>query len=102
MDASGDGVGEQLPFAALYACIRVLLLNGSTVVAEAAFHRDWFEREIAPFRAMADVRLVRCHVSRELAASRYRVRAENGDPRRSAHPDQMVIEQMRSGRFQIS
>lgn len=94
----GGPIAERT-FAALYACTEVLLQNGCTVVLEAAFHRDWFEKEMARFRPMADLRLLLCRTSRDLAASRHRERAERGDARRLAHPDEMVIGQMAEGSF---
>jgi hypothetical protein len=96
---SYGGPIAQRSFAALYGCISVLLANRCTVVAEAAFRRDWFEHEIAPFTKQAEVRLVVCSVSQEIAASRYAARAASGDPRRAAHPDALIIEAMAAGHF---
>ncbi len=86
-------------FAAFYAAIDALVSQGCTVVAEAAFHREWFAMEIEPFRSKADLRVVVCDVPRHVAHQRYRSRAESSASRRFAHPDEVVLREMADKSF---
>jgi predicted kinase len=86
-------------FAAFYSAIDALVSQGCTAVAEATFHRDWFANQIAPFEQKADLRLVVCSVPREVAHRRYRSRAEEEHVRRLAHPDEIILNEMREGSF---
>ena len=45
------------------------------------------------------MRVIGCTVATQVAAQRYEDRARAGGPARFAHPDELVIEQMRSGTF---
>src|SRR5262249_44529084 len=66
---------------------------------EAAFHREKFVVESVPLVSIARPRLVCCAIDTALAAQRFEDRARAGGPERYAHPDELVIDIMRSGRF---
>ena len=86
-------------FAAFYAAIDALVAQGCTVVAESAFHRDWFAKESVRFKDHADLRLIVCSEPTRVAYQRYRSRAEQGGVRRLAHPDATVLKEMLEGSF---
>jgi len=86
-------------FASLYGCVKVLLGARCSLIIEAAFHRSRFEDDAASLFPLARTRLICCTVDTSVAFRRYEERALAGGPGRFAHPDQFVIEEMRSGRF---
>jgi predicted kinase len=94
----GGSVAER-SFASLFGCARILLDARCSLIIEAAFHRSRFEADAAGLFERAEVRLICCAVETDVAARRYEHRARAGGPARFAHPDTLVIEQMRSGRF---
>jgi predicted kinase len=69
-----------------FAVIRLLLENGVTHVAEAAFqHTNWV-RGLEPLRPLAELRILRCQVPHSLAQTRAAERRVK-NPTRAAHDD---------------
>ena len=97
----GGSIAER-SFASLFECTRVLLDTRCSLVVEAAFHRSRFETDAADLLARSEVRLICCTVATGVAAGRYEERARVGGPARFAHPDELVIQQMRAGQFDWS
>jgi predicted kinase len=94
----GGPIGERT-FASLFECARVLLDARCSLIIEAAFHRSRFEVEAAPLLALAQARLICCSVDTALATQRFETRARAGGAERFAHPDELIIDMMRSGSF---
>ena len=94
----GGPIGERT-FASLFECARVLLDAGCSLIVEAAFYRARFEVDAAPLLSIAQPRLICCTIDTALAAQRFEARARTGGPERFAHPDELIIDIMQSGRF---
>lgn len=83
------GLGDELSVRTLptfFGVLELLLTAGVTAVAEAAFQDHVWRPRLAPLQALADIRIVRCTVDREVAWERIQ-RRRSEDPRRRAHPD---------------
>lgn len=66
--------------------VRLLLDGGVTVVAEAAWHHQHWERGLSPLAMSADLRVIRCHTSPEERLRRREQRLEKVATR-AAHND---------------
>ena len=97
--ATFGGPIAQRSFSSLFASANVLVDAGCSLIVEAAFHRSPFATEAASLLAKAAPRVICCKVDATVAAQRYEERALAGGVRRFAHPDELMIERMRSGRF---
>jgi len=69
-----------------FGVLRLLLENGVTTVAEAAFQDHVWRPNLEPLLAAADLRIVHCSVSDEVAVER-RGRRSAAEPTRRAHAD---------------
>ena len=69
-----------------FEVLRVLLENGVTVVAEAAFQHHVWAPQLEPLMGIADIRVVQCHTDVEVARSRFIGRGD-----RSAHADDIWL-----------
>ena len=81
--------GEELTLrtlAVFFQVVELLLAAGVTTVAEAAFQHHVWQPRLRPLRAMADVRVVQCHVT----AATARARIHHRGPRH-AHADSNAI-----------
>jgi predicted kinase len=90
--AHGDGFraapGDPLTmrtFPLFFRAVGLLLEGGVTVVAEAAFQDRLWRAGLEPLLPLARLRIVRCHVSDEVARRRILDRAH--DATRAAHAD---------------
>jgi len=82
--APGDELTRRtLP--AFFQVLELLLTAGVTTVAEAAFQHHVWHPHLRPLRAIADLRVLQCHVTAETARTRIHHR-----PRR-AHADAHAI-----------
>jgi predicted kinase len=68
--------------------VRVLLEQGVTVVAEAAFQDHVWTPRLEPLREIAEIKFVQCHADPEMAWARVESR---GDAR-GAHDDRALLE----------
>jgi predicted kinase len=98
--AGGDrgawgGPVSKRTFEVFFATIRVLLDGGVTHIAEAAFRTDLSAPELAPFLAIARMRIVHCSVDIAIARSRIERRAHTGA--RVAHPDDELLAALDDG-----
>jgi predicted kinase len=83
----GPGDSEPLSLRALatfFDVIGLLIERGTTVVAEAAFQDRLWRPGLAPLLGSADVRIIHCTVSPDLAVDRISTRAAT-NPLRRAH-----------------
>jgi predicted kinase len=64
----------------------LLIGRGTTVVAEAAFQDRLWRPGLTPLIGLAELRIIQCTVSLEVALDRITTRAA-GDPLRKAHED---------------
>ncbi len=81
-------VGDALTmrtFPLFFEVLRVLLANGVTVVAEAAFQDRLWREGLTPLLPLARLRLIHCTVDAGVARERMLRRAS--DPTRAAHAD---------------
>jgi predicted kinase len=74
--------------------VRMLIEGGVTVVAEAAFVDERWRDGVAPFRDLAEPRIVRCRVSPAVAFQRAGLRAASNEQRRRAHGDSTMDKQL--------
>lgn len=74
---------------AFFGVLRLLLEAGVTTVAEAAFQDRLWRPNLLPLLELAELRIVQCHVPREVALGRRRRRAA-AEPTRRAHADGQV------------
>lgn len=85
-----------------FGMIELLLRAGVTTVAEAAFQDRLWRPGLEPLQNLAQIRIVHCAVSAEVALAR-RARRMEEDPLRRAHelsrPDDAVAEASRHDRF---
>jgi predicted kinase len=91
------GTGDDLTRRTLpvfFEVIELLLKSGVTTVAEAAFQDHVWRPNLEPLLASADLRIVQCTVSPEVAVER-RLRRTAAEPTRRAHPDGHVPEEFR-------
>ena len=71
---------------AFFGVLRLLLEAGVTTVAEAAFQDHVWRPNLEPLLASAELRIVQCAVSPEVAVAR-RLRRTAAEPTRRAHAD---------------
>ena len=88
-------------FTTFWATVGALVDAGSSVVAEAAFHREFAADEFTELSARADLILVWCDLDPEIATNRYLARAERGE-RHPAHADSTLVPAMRAPGFDWS
>jgi hypothetical protein len=69
-----------------FGVLRLLLDNGVTTVAEAAFQDHVWRPNLEPLRPLAELRIVHCVVPDDVAAAR-RARRTGEVPTRRAHAD---------------
>ena len=69
-----------------FEVLRVLLENGVTVVAEAAFQNWVWRPNLAPLLPLCDLRVVQCHADPDAVRNRF---TERGS--RDAHPDDVWL-----------
>ena len=79
---------------AFFGVLRLLVEAGVTTVADAAFQDHVWRPNLEPLLASADLRIVQCTVSPEVAVER-RLRRTAAEPTRRAHPDGHVPEEFR-------
>lgn len=80
-------------FDVFWSSVGALVDAGSSVVAEAAFHREHAATELGRLAARADVVLVWCEVEPAVATDRYAARAARGE-RHPAHADERFVAEM--------
>jgi predicted kinase len=91
----GDAL-TQRTVTTFFGVIELLLRAGATLVAEAAFQDPLWRSGLDPLADLADIRVLRCTVSPELARARMTARLA-GDPRRgAAHADLDALEVSRA------
>lgn len=69
-----------------FSVIEMLLRGGVTTVAEAAFQHHVWQPRLQPLTGLADLRVLHCSASAEVAFSRVRQRSSN-NPLRQVHAD---------------
>jgi predicted kinase len=90
------GVGDELTrrtFPLFFEVLRLLLSNGVTIVAEAAFQQKLWGPNLSPLRELAKIRVVQCHA--DLAVARRRIEDRAG--LRNAHADAQLLRALASG-----
>jgi predicted kinase len=83
------GPGDPLTMrtlATFFDVLGLLIGRGTTVVAEAAFQDRVWRPGLTPFLGLADLRIIHCTVSAEVASERITTRATD-NPQRKAHED---------------
>ena len=83
------GTGDELTLRTLpvfFGVLELLLSAGVTTVAEAAFQDHIWRPRLEPLRGLAQIRIVHCLVTAEVAFERSLRRAEQ-NPLRAAHAD---------------
>jgi predicted kinase len=70
-----------------FGVIELLLRAGATLVAEAAFQSPLWRSGLDPLADLADIRVLRCAVSDEVARSRMAARLADDPRRAAAHAD---------------
>ena len=85
--APGDELTRRT-FPLFFATLRVLLDGGVTVVAEAAFQDRLWRMGLEPLLPLADVRVIRCVVTDDVARRR---RLERGHRPAHSHADADVV-----------
>lgn len=87
------GVGDALTartFPLFFDVLRLLLTDGVTVVAEAAFQDQRWRLGLEPLAGLADLRIIHCTVSEVIARERI-ARRLTDEPARGAHADRAVL-----------
>jgi predicted kinase len=93
----GGPIAEQA-FTIFYQVVGTLIASSVSVVAEATFHRGVAEANLQALLDASDARLIHCHLARSVSRDRFAERA--GDRvRRFAHPDEEILAEMASDRF---
>lgn len=79
----------QRTFPLFFEVLRVLVANGVTVVAEAAFQDRLWRQGLEPLEELAQLRIVQCHV--DVAIARERAAGSAAQPARvAAHGDSLA------------
>lgn len=73
-----------------FECLRLMLANGVTVVAEAAFQHRLWSQGLEPLLGLAEIRILRCS-SADQTLLRRRQRRMDSDAARAAHADSEVL-----------
>ena len=92
MPAVGDEL-TQRTFPLFFEVLRLLLTNGVSVVAEAAFQHKLWGPSLEPLRELARIRIVQCRTDLDVARQRVLERA----PFRTAHADAPFLEAVAAG-----
>ncbi len=96
-----SGVGDALTmrtFPLFFDVLRVLLVAGVTVVAEAAFKDRRWREGLAPVLPLARLRIIQCTVPDAIA--RERVARRLSEPSRAAHADALWLGDDERGPFE--
>ncbi|HEY3501864.1 MAG TPA: AAA family ATPase [Actinocatenispora sp.] len=88
-------------FGLFFEVLALLLRNGVTVVAEAAFQDHLWRPNLAPLTEYADLRVVRCVVDADVARHRIVDRADRTASRR-AHADDDLLERLDTGAYSLA
>jgi predicted kinase len=80
-----------------FEVLRVLLVSGVSVVAEAAFQNQRWSEGLEPLSSLARLRIVHCVVDADLARDRVARRLADGEVARSAHADEDLLERLEAG-----
>lgn len=70
---------------AFFQAIELLLRNGITLVAEAAFQHKLWQPKLEPLQTIADMRLIVCSIAPAIARTRFVERDLSDTERRSYH-----------------
>lgn len=89
--AAGDEL-TQRTFPLFFDVLRLLLSNGVTVVADAAFQHKVWGPSLEPLRELARLRIVQCHADVDVAHRRVLER-----PPRNAHADATLLDAIAAG-----
>jgi predicted kinase len=89
--SQGDPL-TQRTVATFFGVIELLLRAGATLVAEAAFQSPRWRSGLDPLADLADIRVLTCTVSAELARSRMAARLADSPRRATAHADVDALE----------
>jgi predicted kinase len=90
--APGDELTRRT-YPTFFEVLRVLLVNGVTVVAEAAFQDKVWRAKLEPLAQLAELRVVQCHTDPDIARTRIERRAIS----RNAHADNELLDALRAG-----
>lgn len=75
-----------------FQVLELLLTAGVTTIAEAAFQNRLWQPHLQPLGGLADIRVVQCRITAELAWDRIQQRQKKSATRR-AHDDAYLIDQ---------
>ena len=87
--AIGDALTART-FPLFFDVLRLLLTEGVTVVAEAAFQDQRWQLGLEPLAGLAELRIIHCTVSDALARERI-ARRSTEEPSRAAHADRALL-----------
>ncbi len=90
--APGDDL-TQRTYPVFFDVLRVLLANGVTAVADAAFRDQVWRAKLEPLAELAEIRIVQCHTDPAIARERIRDRAAS----RNAHADRELLDALATG-----
>ena len=79
-----------LVFDTFFQAIELLLRNGITVVAEAAFQHHVWQPQLIPLQAIAQIRIVVCSIDPAIARARFIQRGQLDPERERYHGDWAV------------
>ena len=85
--SSPGGDVAQHVYVAFFDAIELLLSRGFTVIAEAAFQHKLWSPGLAPLKSLAEIRIVVCTLSAELAEARHAERKQLDPARERFHED---------------
>ena len=86
---------------AFFDAVRLLIEAEVSLVAEAAFQHQVWSAKLKPFFEVADVRIVVCDVSAEVARARVLRRAELDPGRERSHPLKDISEEYEPPRLEV-
>lgn len=84
-------------FTTFFDVLRLLLDNGVTVVAEAAFQDKLWRPHLEPFADIADIRVIACSVDPDVAHGRILRRFDDDPGARAAHADSALLHDRAAG-----
>lgn len=84
-------------FSTFFDVLALMLGAGVTVVAEAAFQDKLWRPRLEAFSAIADIRVVACHVEPEVASQRIQRRVSDDPALRAAHADTALLAERAAG-----
>lgn len=84
-------------FTTFFEVLALLLRNGVTVVAEAAFQDKLWRPNLEPFADTADIRVIACSVDADVANGRILRRFDDDPAARAAHADSALLEDRAAG-----